>query len=105
MRFAAAPEVPGVPHRGRALKPYEAAVQASAPTLELIRSVDPELVVADILTVAAALAAELDDRPWRYALGKHVLPASKAGLSRVRRGSGLSPHRSGAAHVEARVPC
>src|SRR5919107_2870036 len=73
MRFAAAPEYEVFPTDGRALKPYEAAVRASAETRELIRSVDPEFVVADILTVAATLAAELEDRPWAT-LVPHVMP-------------------------------
>ena len=79
MRFAAAPEYQVFPTGGRGLKPYEAAVKASAPTLELIRSVDPELVVADILTVAAALAAELDGRTW-VTLVPHVLPTGERGF-------------------------
>ena len=79
MRFAAAPEYQVFPAGGLALKPYEAAVKASAPTLELIRSVDPELVVADILTVAAALAAELDERTW-VTLVPHVLPTGESGF-------------------------
>jgi UDP:flavonoid glycosyltransferase YjiC (YdhE family) len=73
MRFAAAPEYQVFPTRERPLKPYAAAVRASAETARVIREVDPEIVVADILTVAAALAAELDERPW-VTLVPHVLP-------------------------------
>jgi len=79
MRFAAAPEYQVFPTEGRALKPYAAAVRASAVTRELIRSVDPDVVVADILTVAAALAAELEDRPWAT-LVPHVLPMGEPGF-------------------------
>lgn len=79
MRFAAAPEYQVFPTEGRALKPYEAAVRASAETRSLIRSVDPEVVVVDILTVAAALAAELEDRPW-VTLVPHVLPMGEPGF-------------------------
>ncbi len=79
MRFAAAPEYQVFPTEGRALKPYEAAVRASAVTRELIRSVDPEVVVADILTVAATLAAELEERPWAT-LVPHVLPMGDPGF-------------------------
>jgi MGT family glycosyltransferase len=79
LRFAAAPEYQVFPTEGRALKPYVAAVRASAETRELIRSVDPEVVVADILTVAATLAAELEDRPWAT-LVPHVLPMGEAGF-------------------------
>jgi UDP:flavonoid glycosyltransferase YjiC (YdhE family) len=73
MRFAAAPEYQVFPTRERPLKPYAAAVRASTETARVIREVDPELVVADILTVAAALAAELEERPWAT-LVPHVLP-------------------------------
>jgi UDP:flavonoid glycosyltransferase YjiC (YdhE family) len=79
MRFAPAPEYEVFPTEGRALKPYEAAVRASAETRRLIREVDPEVVVADILTVAATLAAELEQRPWAT-LVPHVLPMGEPGF-------------------------
>jgi UDP:flavonoid glycosyltransferase YjiC (YdhE family) len=79
MRFAAAPEYQVFPTSERPLKPYAAAVRASAETARLIREVDPELVVADILTVAAALAAELEGRPWAT-LVPHVLPMGEPGF-------------------------
>jgi UDP:flavonoid glycosyltransferase YjiC (YdhE family) len=76
LRFAAAPEYQVFPTRQRPLKPYAAAVRASAVSQELIRSVDPHVVVADILTVAAALAAELEERPW-VTLVPHVMPMGR----------------------------
>jgi UDP:flavonoid glycosyltransferase YjiC (YdhE family) len=79
LRFAAAPEYQVFPTEGRALKPYAAAVRASAVTRELIRSVDPDVVVADILTVAASLAAELEERPWAT-LVPHVMPMGEPGF-------------------------
>jgi UDP:flavonoid glycosyltransferase YjiC (YdhE family) len=79
MRFAAAPEYQVFPTRERPLKPYAAAVRASAETRAVIRDADPEVVVADILTVAAALAAELEERPWAT-LVPHVLPAGEPGF-------------------------
>jgi UDP:flavonoid glycosyltransferase YjiC (YdhE family) len=79
MRFAAAPEYQVFPTEGQALKPYAAAVRASAVTRELIREVDPDVVVADILTVAASLAAELEGRPW-ITLVPHVLPLGEPGF-------------------------
>jgi UDP:flavonoid glycosyltransferase YjiC (YdhE family) len=79
LRFAPAPEYQVFPTEGRALKPYVAAVRASAVTRELIRSVDPDVVVADILTVAAALAAELEERPWAT-LVPHVMPMGEPGF-------------------------
>jgi len=79
MRFVPAPEYQVFPTRDRALKPYVAAVRASAATRRVIREVDAELVVADILTVAAALAAELEERAW-VTLVPHVLPLGEPGF-------------------------
>ena len=56
-----------------------AAVRASGSTRELIRRVDPEVVVADILTVAAALAAECENRPW-VTLVPHPMPMGQPGF-------------------------
>jgi UDP:flavonoid glycosyltransferase YjiC (YdhE family) len=79
MRFEPAPEYDVFPTRERPLKPYVAAVRAARETVPLIRSLDPEAVVADILTVAAGMAAELEDRPW-VTLVPHVLPMVERGL-------------------------
>ena len=78
MRFAAAPEYDVFPTLERPLKPYQAAVRASAETGALIEDFDPDVVVADILTVAAALAAEAAGRPW-VTLVPHVLPVFERG--------------------------
>src|SRR5919199_2939467 len=78
MQFAAAPEYQVFPTLEKPLKPYQAAVRASAETRALIERFDPEVVVADILTVAAALAAELAERPW-VTLVPHVLPLFEPG--------------------------
>ena len=79
MSFAAAPEYQVFPTRERPLKPYVAAVRASQVTRELIRSVDPDVVVADILTSAASLAAQLENRPW-VTLVPHVMPMGQPGF-------------------------
>jgi MGT family glycosyltransferase len=60
MAFAPAPEYPVFPTRERPLKPYEAAVRAARVTRELVRCVRPDAVVADIITAAPTLAAELE---------------------------------------------
>ena len=78
MRFAAAPEYQVFPTLDTPLKPYQAAVRASGETRALIEEFDPEVVVADILTVAAALATELSGRPW-VTLVPHVLPLFEDG--------------------------
>lgn len=57
--FAAAPEYQVFPTRERPLKPYEAAVHAARATVPSVREFAPDVVVADILTLAPALAAEL----------------------------------------------
>jgi UDP:flavonoid glycosyltransferase YjiC (YdhE family) len=96
MRFAAAPEYQVFPTRERPLKPYAAAVKASVETARLIRETDAELVVADILTVAAALAAELEERPWAT-LVPHVLPMGEAGFPVYALGGVYPRTRAGAA--------
>jgi UDP:flavonoid glycosyltransferase YjiC (YdhE family) len=73
MRFVVAPEYQVFPTLELPLKPYVAAVRAARDTRPLIRKLDPEVVVADILTVAAALAAQAEDRPW-VTLVPHLLP-------------------------------
>lgn len=59
MRFAAAPEYHVFPTRERPLKPYQAVQRATRETVGLVEEVAPDAVVADILTLAPALAAEL----------------------------------------------
>jgi UDP:flavonoid glycosyltransferase YjiC (YdhE family) len=79
MQFVAAPEYQVFPTRELPLKPYVAAVRASAETRRVIRETDPDLVVADVLTVAAALAAEREERPW-VTLVPHVMPMGDPGF-------------------------
>jgi MGT family glycosyltransferase len=79
VRFAPAPEYQVFPTRQRPLKPYQAAVHAARATQPLIAELDPDVVVADILTIAAGLAAELAGRPW-VTLVPHVLPTSEPGF-------------------------
>jgi UDP:flavonoid glycosyltransferase YjiC (YdhE family) len=83
------------PTRERPLKPYEAAVRAASETRELIRDLDPDVVVADILTVGAALAAELEDRPWAT-LVPHVLPTGGPGFPVYSVGAVYPRTRAGA---------
>ena len=63
MRFAAAPEYHVFPTRERPLTPYQAVERATRETLELVRRVAPAVVMADILTLAPALAGELEGVP------------------------------------------
>ena len=73
LRFAAAPEYQVFPSGPERLDFYEAAVQATRDTLPLVHEQNPDVVVADILTLAPALAAELEDRPWATLI-PHVYP-------------------------------
>jgi MGT family glycosyltransferase len=78
MRFAAAPEYHVFPTRERPLKPYQAVVRAAQETLPLIDDVRPDAIVADILTLAPALAGELRGVPVAT-LVPHVWPAFEPG--------------------------
>ncbi|MDX6733859.1 MAG: hypothetical protein QOC54_3807 [Baekduia sp.] len=79
MRFAPAPEYHVFPTQERPLKPYEAVVRATGTTRELVRAERPDVVVADILTLAPALAAELEGVPWAT-LVPHVDPRGAPGF-------------------------
>jgi UDP:flavonoid glycosyltransferase YjiC (YdhE family) len=63
MTFSAAPEYQVFPTRERPLKPYQAAVHAARETRPEVRAFAPDYAVADILTPAPALAAELEGVP------------------------------------------
>jgi len=73
LSFAAAPEYEVFPSGPEPLDFYEAVVHATRDTLPLVRASDPDVVVADILTLAPALAAELAEVP-RATLIPHVHP-------------------------------
>nr|MBA2567504.1 glycosyl transferase [Thermoleophilaceae bacterium] len=77
VRFAAAPDY-RIGTRLADLKPYQAAVRASAETRLMVRAFDPDLVIVDILTVAGSLAAELEGRPW-VSLVPHLFPIASPG--------------------------
>jgi UDP:flavonoid glycosyltransferase YjiC (YdhE family) len=57
--FATAPEYQAFPNGPEPLDFYEAVVHATRDTVPLVRELQPDVVVADILTLAPALAAEL----------------------------------------------
>jgi MGT family glycosyltransferase len=97
MRFLAAPEYPVFPTRERPLKPYEAVVLATAQTRPALRECSPDVVVHDILTLAPAMAGELEGVPV-VTLIPHLHPSSAPGfppyafgarLPRTRVGRGL----------------
>jgi UDP:flavonoid glycosyltransferase YjiC (YdhE family) len=77
MSFAPAPEYQVFPSGPEPLDFYEAVVHATADTVPLVRELAPDVVVADILTLAPALAAEIEGRP-RATLIPHVYPHGAA---------------------------
>jgi UDP:flavonoid glycosyltransferase YjiC (YdhE family) len=77
--FAAAPEYQVFPPGGAYGEPldvYEAVVHATRETVPLVRSLRPDAVIADILTLAPALAAEIEGVP-RATLIPHIHPDSE----------------------------
>jgi UDP:flavonoid glycosyltransferase YjiC (YdhE family) len=79
MGFVAAPEYPVFPTYERPLKPYEAVVRATAETRRVLQELAPQVVVHDILTLAPALAGELEGLPVAT-LVPHVYPVGAPGL-------------------------
>jgi UDP:flavonoid glycosyltransferase YjiC (YdhE family) len=73
MVFAAAPEYEVFPSGPEPLDFYEAVVHATLDTQPLVRELRPDVVVADILTLAPSLAAEREGIP-RATLIPHVYP-------------------------------
>jgi UDP:flavonoid glycosyltransferase YjiC (YdhE family) len=73
MAFAAAPEYEVFPSGPEPLDFYESVVHATLDTRPLVRELRPDVVVADILTLAPSLAAELEGIP-RATLVPHVYP-------------------------------
>lgn len=88
MGFVAAPEYPVFPTREQPLKPYEAVVRAAVVTREALRRADPDVVVHDILTLAPALAGELEQRPVAT-LVPHIYPVGHPGFPPYALGARL----------------
>src|SRR5438270_2057081 len=73
LTFAPAPEYTVFPSGPEPLDFYEAVVHATRDTVPLVRGLRPHVAVADILTLAPALAAELEGVPWATLI-PHVYP-------------------------------
>ncbi len=100
MAFVAAPEYPVFPTAERPLKPYAAAVRAAQETRAQLRAARPDLVVADILTIAPALAGEIEG--VRVAtLVPHVFPPTPPDMPPY--GLGARPARTRAGRVAWRA--
>jgi UDP:flavonoid glycosyltransferase YjiC (YdhE family) len=96
MRFHAAPEYHVFPTREHPLKPYEAVVRAAGETRPVVAELRPDVVVSDILTLAPALAAELERRPWAT-LVPHLYPPPADGLPPYGIGAMLPRNAAGRA--------
>jgi UDP:flavonoid glycosyltransferase YjiC (YdhE family) len=88
MEFVPAPEYPVFPTRERPLQPYQAVALATKPTRAEIAARRPDVVVHDILTLAPALAAELEGVPTAT-LVPHIYPVSARGFPPYATGARL----------------
>jgi UDP:flavonoid glycosyltransferase YjiC (YdhE family) len=96
MRFTASPEYHVFPTLDRPLKPYEAVVRATRETEPVVRDGGFDAVVADILTLAPALAAERCGVPWAT-LVPHVFPVGAPGFPPYSLGARLPRTAAGRA--------
>ncbi len=78
MTFVAAPEYPVFPTMERPMTMYEAVVRAVSETRPAVAEARPHAVVHDILTLAPALAGELEGMPVATLI-PHVHPAPPSG--------------------------
>jgi UDP:flavonoid glycosyltransferase YjiC (YdhE family) len=88
MRFEPAAEYQVFPTRDKPLKPYAAVVRAAQTDLPLVESLAPDVVVADILTLAPALAGELAGVPVATVV-PHVFPVGAPGFPPYALGARL----------------
>ncbi len=91
MRFVAAPEYPVFPTREQPLSPYEAVARATSETRPSVAELAPHAVVHDILTLAPAMAAELEGIPTATLI-PHLFPVGIPGYPPYA--SGMLPPRS-----------
>lgn len=94
--FSAAPEYEVFPTAGKPLQPYAAAVRAARETRPAVAAFRPDVAVADILTPAPALAAELEGVPVAT-LVPHLHPHLPPGFPVYSIGARLPRTRVGAA--------
>ena len=94
MRFAAAPEYHVFPTLERPLTPYQAVVRAVHDTRPLVAETRPHAIVADILTLAPALAGELDGVPVATLI-PHLDPRGAPGFPPYSLGARLPRTRAG----------
>jgi UDP:flavonoid glycosyltransferase YjiC (YdhE family) len=88
MEFLAAPEYPVFPTMERPLQPYEAVVRAAPITRAKLAARRPDVVVHDILTLAPALAGELEGVPVATLI-PHLYPPAAPGFPPYALGARL----------------
>lgn len=88
MRFLAAPEYPLFGGRGEPFEMYEAVVLATRETRPAVAELRPDAVVHDILTLAPALAGELEGVPVAT-LVPHLYPVVDPGFPPYALGARL----------------
>src|SRR5437588_10902479 len=79
MRFVPAPEYPVFPTPQNPIGPYEAVVSATPHTRRIVAELEPQVIVHDILTLAPAIAGELEGVPVATLI-PHIYPVSGPGL-------------------------
>jgi UDP:flavonoid glycosyltransferase YjiC (YdhE family) len=94
--FSPAPEYHVFPTLERPLKPYEAVVRAAREAAPLIEALRPDAVIADILTLAPALAGELAGVPVGTLI-PHVHPSMPPGFPAYSAGARLPRTAAGRA--------
>ena len=88
MEYAPAPQYPVFPTLERRLKPYEAVVLATAQTRQSLVRFAPDVVVHDVLTLAPAMAGELESVPVATLI-PHLHPSSAPGFPPYSLGARL----------------
>ncbi len=93
MEFVRSPEYPVFPTRERPLSPYGAVLRATPVSRSAIAARAPDVVVHDVLTLAPALAGELEHVPVAT-LVPHLYPVAAPGFAPF--GLGAQPPRTAA---------
>jgi UDP:flavonoid glycosyltransferase YjiC (YdhE family) len=94
MRFVPAPEHPLFGGAGEPFEMYEAVVRATPVTHRVVAEVRPDVVVHDILTLAPAMAGELEGVPVATLI-PHLYPAGARGFPPYAVGARMPRTRLG----------
>ena len=94
MRFIPAPEYPLFPDQDEPFEMYEAVVRATGVTRRAVAQLRPDVVVHDILTLAPAMAGELEGVPVATLI-PHLYPVGAPGFPPYAVGARLPRTRAG----------